>query len=626
MATPTTGTVALVGGTTGMAPFPVHWYADIEGGGSTWATGSGEWPEGRWELQVIDNGTGDVYSPSLSRNAMTVTCPINGHTASAFNRIGAVGYAGAVIWDAGSYKCRLRYQNRDGDWSAWADSSTITVAADSRTVIHCRGANGSDANDGLSFENAKATANGALAAIAGDNYKVIFYDDETVSVSAGTDISAHSGVWVTRSYDGVSPPSVVLDQASGVAVTVGSDTVIDGVDFDYDDSTRQNVLYIGAGGSNIAFCDIGTGPITSLLEMSALVVPDGVLFYNCYSKPGADAQRYYVFWGAGDRLAILGCDWIGSLDEHVVRIVGGVADSTASFIAIDFTTLDYNTDATGKTALRCYAEKHVGVYRIVAKDGSMVFGSNDTHTGGTGTWSNYRIDCVRFESDPGVSATQQVVIYEGVKNIIFASCNLWRDNPSTNPLAYTDVRGGIVESIEGLAWRGCSIYTIDGNAMPMEMLAGPVADGGVYGCIVMTNESTLNVTWRSLIKGATAGNPEVQESVLFDHSSTAITVLRVDDTNYADAAAVNALTGCNGNVDGQLTIAKETGAVSGGTAHQGIVTDITGVFESLTAGTGYTTEIDRTLSAWDAGAVQRDAMLVAEPVSDTPKGNFGFWW
>lgn len=61
MATPTTGTLNVIGSAGGMAPFPTSVYADPDEAGSTWATGSGNWTEGRWAFQLIDNATGQVY-------------------------------------------------------------------------------------------------------------------------------------------------------------------------------------------------------------------------------------------------------------------------------------------------------------------------------------------------------------------------------------------------------------------------------------------------------------------------------------------------------------------------------------------------------------------------------------
>lgn len=65
MAAPTTGSLNVVGSAGGMAPFPTSVYADPDEAGSTWATGSGVWSEGRWAFQLIDNATGQVYDSGL---------------------------------------------------------------------------------------------------------------------------------------------------------------------------------------------------------------------------------------------------------------------------------------------------------------------------------------------------------------------------------------------------------------------------------------------------------------------------------------------------------------------------------------------------------------------------------
>jgi hypothetical protein len=128
-----------------------------------------------------------------------------------------------------------------------------------------------------------------------------------------------------------------------------------------------------------------------------------------------------------------------------------------------------------------------------------------------------------------------------------------------------------------------------------------------------SDDAMVGDTWRVLSGfDMSATGSHYNQNVLWKKSGLAhqLAEERSSATTYANVTTLNAEAWATGNVQANLTIDADDGTVSGSTAHQGIVTDITGVFESLTAGDGYTTEIDRTKDAWDAGAVQRDELLV----------------
>ena len=600
---PVTGSVSLVGGTSGMAPFPVHWYADIEGGGSTWATGSGEWVEGRWEFQLIDNGTGEVYSPSLSRNAMEVTCPHNGHTASAFDRYGAVGYAAAVIWDAGSYKCRLRYQNRDGDWSSWADSSTITVSADTRTTYYVDGTSGDDGNDGLSAGAAKATLNAALSLVTASERKIVCKDDTTITYSAKVDKSAYDGVYITRSYDGTNRPLIDktydLTYSSGDAIVPGDDWVIDGLNLDtVINATRQNtghLLYLSSGNSNLAACKCGFGDGS----VGAYHEGDGMLLYACDRGTGTDASLSYFTYATGSRESILGCEIGEPTLYHNARISGGTHH--------DFSFSDLLRNPTGGANIRWYGTKWLGVYRTKARNGQLEVGNKDAPAT---VVENARVDCYTHGVTASTTGDIQISMLSGASNCFFASSVVKK---TTTLGAVLSRFNGDGTWIKNSSWSWVRTSGTNYNVGSIMGLDGGSSVRQIAGNVLMHDASSMwalgSLVLTDTVLGATDA---VNENVFAGPYASA--ALFDDGTNSPNTAAgLNALTYCSGNVEAALTVDNDTGAISGGTAHQGIVTDITGVFESLTAGAGYTTEIDRTAGAWDAGAVQRDSLLVEDP-------------
>ena len=378
---PVTGAVNVVGGTSGMAPFPVHWYADIEAAGSTWNTGSGDWSEGRSQLRVIDNGTGEVYEPSLSRNAMALTCAISGKVESCFNRISGMPYGSAVIWDAGSYKCQIRYQNRDGNWSAWADSSTITVSADTRTTYYVDGTSGDDGNDGTSWAQAKATLDAGLGLVSAANCKVVVRDDTTVSIANQADLRSYDGVYLTRSFDGTNGPTVTLDHGGDFsALWLGDDNVVDGIRWLGDGVTLRrcyNFVDHASYSANNALLNEHVGAdINSYIELGTGSVR-GLLIYN--NTMGAPVERYMCWLATMSWCSILGCDWQEhSVTEHVIRQITSSNGIEAKWFTIDYGQHSYAGFALGKSALRMYARRFVSVYRTTLAEGMIYFGNHDS--------------------------------------------------------------------------------------------------------------------------------------------------------------------------------------------------------------------------------------------------------
>lgn len=618
MATPTTGTLNVIGSSGGMAPFPTSVYADIEGAGSTWATGSGNWTEGRWAFQLIDNATGQVYDSGL----MDLQCPLSSVTATAYNRYGASPNAGCVVFDTGTYYWRVKYQNRDGDWSAWSNSSTFTVAANTRTKVYVDGTSGNDANNGLSAGAAKKTLNGGLAAIAGDDYEIILKDDTTIDVTAGTDITTRSGIWIHRSGDGTAKPIVVCKHTTGpvYAIQCGSDTVVDGIEFEYDGVAYRFVFGTESNKSNIAWLNLDTHEINAFAELPTGTAVSGVVIYGCTMKELV--YRYMVFADGPSVFNILGCTWDkGSVDEHIIRLMWQNTSTSASkFFSIDFCVLDQAD--RGKTMLRAFHRRFLGVYRCDLRGGSVSISNLDTSVGDQASerFEDYRFDCCRMLLDTTVAGLQQsVAIYEGVKNLVFASCQVYRDALQQSPAVFITRRtNGNIAPADNIKFINCTLSITTTFMEPvldvgLNFDAANVIDLNVSGCLLISSESSAAYHYYDLtrFRSGIPSTLSMSENVawLATHLDPNIAGGKINivndtstdpDTVYKNISEVNAESWASGNLQEALSVSPTTAEPSGPTTGwQSVVTNITGLFESINGEV-----FDRNDATWAAGAWQ----------------------
>ena len=627
MATPTTGTLNVVGSGGGMAPFPTSVYADPDEAGSTWATGSGVWSEGRWAFQLIDNATGQVYDSGL----MDLQCPITNITATAYNRYGAAPIAGCVIYDPGTYYWRVKYQNRDGDWSAWSNSDTFTVAANTRTKIYVDGDAADDSGNGLTPATAKKTLNAALALISGNDYEVILKDDTSIDVTAGTDISSRSGIWIHRSGDGTNKPIVVGKNTSGpiYAMVCGTDTVASDFVFGYDGVSGRFVFSLGSNKSNTAWLNIDTEYITAFAQIPSGTIHDGLVVYGCTML--AQCRQYMIFAGGPRVINILGCTWDqGSEVEHLVRLTYGITGEPVAteFCSVDFTVLDQANRS--KTNLRNYSKRYSGAYRSDFRRGTFSVGdldvtsvgfdttSSGVPTGPTERFGPYRYDCCRFYMENAVSHPQTIVVHECVVDIVFSSCHVYQLSGNCVDLNWRS--NGDDDPIDNLKFIGCSFFN-GGNQSNSVKVNNVISNENLLdihfrGCIFMGTAQAYNYHYIAIINMAT-GLPDnsasgllfLDENVFLEPDwldpNTFNGELRIlgdgeTSTNWYDIALLNAESFADGNIRELLTLDTDTGQPSGSTTGwQTKLTDITGLFESINGEV-----FDRTDSTWAAGAWQ----------------------
>lgn len=648
---PVVGELALIGESGGMAPFGTHVYADIEADGSLWATGTGAWPEGRWAFQLIDEDANTIYDSGL----MDLTCPISGVTATAYNRYGAAPNASCVVFDPGTYHWRAKYQNKLGNWSEWVDSPSFTVAENTRSKVYINGSTGNDSNDGLTEQTAKKTLDGGLA-IATANTEVILADDTTIDCNNRTRLETgnRTGVYIHRSGTGTNKPVVVLKQGGG-AIRCVTDTVVDGIEIEYDGTLRRNIFEISSSptkSSNIAWLNIDTNEIESFAEISSGTDARGIVIYNC--RTFEDHRRYMVFGGGIKYVNILGCQWDkGSIDEHVIRLTScdscGDADSCYN-ISIDFCKLDFADKAINKTVLRAYIRRFLGVYRCDVGGGGIAIGDGDVlREGDFDSFSDSRLDCCRMLFDPHpIQRVQGIGIYESCDNVVLASCHLYRDNPTLNPVLNVAHRPGsqtnfdTQDTLDNVHLLSCTFFqrVVPSQADPPSNLNPTcncisfsanldytnINNFNIRGCLFQSLDESIINHYDQFI-AFSRGKPEdftIKECVFFKHSTGLQFGLPVDlvDNQYLEGPsgvyktpeALNEQPWAEGNIQETLTIDKMTAQPTGvSSGWETVLTDVSGVFESINGEV-----IDRTRSTWNAGAWHPVGSGINEPAGYSP--------
>lgn len=485
------GGITLVGGGGGQAPHAVHVRANVDAGGTTWVdgatyavgarvessdggtvyrctsahaataptqpgvgdawrdrwavystTGSGFWPEGRWQVQ-FRKADGTALDSS-DREWMRVTDPISGEQVYTDDRFSAAPTAAFLFRSPGSYRVRLRYQNRDKDWSDWVESATIVVTQNVRTKLYVDGSSGSDANDGRSATIAgghgpKASLRGALALVNGPDFEIEVADGTQCELAESTNLGAFSGIWIHRSAKGSARPVVVLK--SDLPLYLGDNAVVEGLNFAYDGSARYSILTIDNNRANVTVADCEWNECVSFMEIASDRYPRGLFLLRLAQR--ARAERYGLFINAVTCLDILGCDFTGgSLYEHTVRIVGN-----SPYVSIEASTLDYQGGpGRNKTSLRAHT-RHLGVYRSVLARGTVGLGNIDFDTA---SYRDYCFDgCViRFDSSPP-SIIQAITIFENAGRVVFRTSLIEKD---------MEVQSGLI-SIQDNADGGASAFS-----------------------------------------------------------------------------------------------------------------------------------------------------------------------
>lgn len=459
--TPVITGITVYGADGGMAPHALHARANVsDSDGST--TGSGWWPEGRWEFAFVKEDESDLDTGD--QEYMQVLDPITNIMTNTDHRFGASPNASFVFKSSGTYKVMIRYQNRDHLWSSWLSSGTITVTANTRTKLYVNGSIGNDSNDGLTALTAKATLNGALNLVDGDDFEIEIADDTSCDVDAAINTSAFDGLYIHGSGDGTNRPIIVVK--AGGPIIPGSRFVVESVEFEYDGVTRFSIFGFNSGES-ASFIDVSYNEVQSFCEIASGACPNGVLWLRCEQKEATN--RYSIYADSFDCLNVLGCNFTGgSLTEHTCRFMNGIAVPQSQYLHAEYSTFDYSGVDTAKTAFGNATDRHSGLHRCVVARGGFNFGAGNM---GDSTAQEICVSSCHFIFDaPG--ALQGMNCIEGMKHIVYRTCLIEKTVTTNNPLFTFKDRpgGGDGLVIEGFKILNCSIkLTGDTDAPTMDM-------------------------------------------------------------------------------------------------------------------------------------------------------------
>ena len=604
MAAPTPGTITVTGIAGGMAPHGLHWSANCEV--VPWATGSGEWCEGRWHFQCIDVATGTIYAD----DTQDVTCPISGTvTASAFNRYGAAPNAACLIRDAGTYTVRLRYENRDGDVSAWVTSANITVSADTRTPYYVDGDKADDSGDGLTMLTAKKSLNAAMALIRANDRTIVMKDNTTINSGDIVDKSAFSGIWITRSgaIGDITPPTLVLNQTGVTPLFIQGDTwVVEGFTQEHDGVADRSLFNIAVNSTNMCVTDITTNELKSFAEITSNRNFDGLYIHNI--TMAEDYSAYFLFASAFERLAILGCTLEkASTVTHFIRTCSNAAE-VAKYLSIDFTSVDMQGDgAAGKCCWRNYITKFAGAYRSSFRNAGMQWGNIDVLPGAPETFEQFRWDCCRWQMEAEQTIIAKIGLVESTKNLFLSACRLI--SASTGNAAVFESRsrgGGGADSVDNIILAGCSIGRFDRAMTSSSLIHGGAIDVDTLfemrGVIWDLEDMVIDAAYKEIVNhhNSDVGVLSVTDCAWYLHGSLDHDLIHLEDpggdTVYKSVAAINATGWGSGNIDLDVTLNHDTGEGVNYITLGTLLSDVTGMFESINGEV-----IDRGDVSWPAG-------------------------
>jgi hypothetical protein len=465
------------------------------GVGSSWTarwvrygwTGSGFWAEGRWQYQFV-KADGSALDQA-DRDWMRVTDPIAKTLVYTDDRFSSAPTAAFMFRSPGSYKVRVRYQNRDKVWSAWVESNVITVAANTRTKKYVNGTTGNDAYDGTTATvqggtvGPKRTINAALDLINANDFEVELADDTVIDCTAHSSApNARTGIWIHRSGGGTAKPIVVLKQAERYPIcNQWNDSIIEGLEFEYHAASGvRQATEIRAYAVNTAVVDCEYNEVSELATIQSDRYPTAVLLLRLVQKERV--TRYCVFAEKFHAISIMGVVWNkGCSGEHVVRLVSAVDGGaskpfdTSRYHASEYCVYEMTPGGSGKAAYNTHI-RHGGAYRCLMTNGSVAIGGDNTYLAESLHDKNNVIDGCIISFD---GAWPQAVNIQGYgQNVIRTSAFLHTGDAqlSGNPVIGC-------ASFGANRFLNLSVRQTGSGAAGFYNLLGPTDDITVRGCI-----------------------------------------------------------------------------------------------------------------------------------------------
>ncbi len=568
---------------------------------STTGTNGGFYAEGRrqWLFEKSDG----TAVPGTDQTFNTVTDPISGASVTLHTRYSPAANAAYVIRTAGTYRVRMRYQNRKHVWTDYVTSATITVASNTRTKRYVNGSTGSDAYDGTSATvdgggvGPKLTLNGALALVNSDNWDIEIADDTTCDCTAYTNLGSYAGIWIHGSGGGTNKPVVVMKQAYGnSAVDIGDNSIVERIEWEYfsavdaSDGRRIGVGY-GQYRTNVAVIDCDFNEVVEVVGAGSDRYPTAILYMRLLAKE--EAMRYSCFMEGFHGLNFIACIFDkGSQGEHIIRLKSlneqGGPDTkpydVSKYVGVEYCTLEMADTmfSSGKSTLTLHV-RHGAAYRTTLTDGSCGAGGDvSVEEEGFHLKNNVYDNCVISFSNTGSpqgfgpSGWGQFVIRASVilvdgdisdptiscgiyGSVRFLNCTLISTNPNANNANFYNIHGptddiivrGNIFSYDPTPWASSGQPRFYPGATVAEVEAGMVWEDNIH-------------------QDMSAANP-TKEFMFFHEGS--LTIISLADAELQGWAS--------GNVEEDHTFDADYQPITGGTDWETVVGSYDGVFASI---------------------------------------------
>lgn len=348
MSTPSISLTVIAGSSGGPAP---HHLAVRAADAST--CGSGNFSEGFFEWQVVNSdgsalGASDYITATDPADSSTKYLHLDQHGANCH----------FLKLTAGDIKVKCRYRNRDGVWSSWASTSTISVTARNSSLYAYADGSASGDGTGSSWANACTTFQaGVAAAIAKGAGATLFVRDCNCSGSS----SAMSVANVRITKDPSAGTVTVTLTGNYDAVGCGTNTngvVIDNLTFTTSSAGNGRIVNCSAGQTSTSIClyNVHHGNLDDVTSCQSTGVVKGMSHINVTEDSQIDSQAFIC--GDCEGFLAWGCAMpLGSTGEHTYRFTN---DSATNYYH-SFQYCDIG-DATTKCAIRWYGYKHLWVH------------------------------------------------------------------------------------------------------------------------------------------------------------------------------------------------------------------------------------------------------------------------
>ncbi len=296
--------------TTGAAPFAVFFDA-VDRTSPAWQSGVVQPADGKfgslhYEWDFGDAGAGTWRTSGKSRNLDT-------------------GFTAAHVFEKpGTYTVSLKVTDPEAN-TEHHYAQSITVTALSGSTYYVDATNGDDANDGLTEDKAWRTADRALASGNETNATILFKRGETFSTNRKFVITA-AGPGLIGAYGTGAKPIITASNTTGVIEIKASDWRVTHLDIrgpGSSDKSKAVGLHYNTRVDNTLMWQLDIRGFRSGIEWSNTFhesnPPSGTVLGEIVTR---ETLVHGMFVG-GQKIAVLGCDMQGPMQQHVLRMFQG---------------------------------------------------------------------------------------------------------------------------------------------------------------------------------------------------------------------------------------------------------------------------------------------------------------